>query len=76
MAEMVLKARALPEPLYRLVTTEEVVVRKQDDEIRLIPVKVVSDTKSSCPFLGFYSDGLLTVEGYLARKRKDKELES
>ena len=74
MAEMVLQAKILPEPLFRLIPTEKVKIREDiNGEIRLIPVKEAG--KSSCPFLGMYTDGKLTVDGYLERKRADKELE-
>ena len=75
MVDLVLKSRALPEPLYQLVSAEKVIVRKEDGEIRLIPLREVGKVKASCPFLGLYTDGKLTVDGYLARKRKEKELE-
>lgn len=80
MAEMVLQARTLPEPLFRLTRTERVKVREHKGEIHLLPVEEVADNytndkRSILPILGMYSDGKLTVDSYLERKRRDKELE-
>jgi len=76
MSETVLQARILPEPLFRLIHTDKVKVHEDiNGEIRLIPLKEIEKSVSSCPFLGFYTDGKLTVDGYLKRKRADKELE-
>jgi hypothetical protein len=76
MAEIVLQTRALPEPLFRLISSDNVRIREDTNgEIRLIPVKTSTEPISKCPFFGMYTDGKLTVDGYLERKRRDKELE-
>ena len=77
MAELVLQSKTLPEPLFRLVCTEKVVVRESNGEVHLIPVDDDDSTraKSILPIYGMYTDGKLTVNGYLERKRADKELE-
>jgi hypothetical protein len=75
MSELVLNASTLPMPLFRLIPTEKVRIREDSGEIRLIPVNDVEPQKQYCPFIGLYNDGKLTVDGYLARKRMDKELE-
>jgi len=76
MAEMVLQARTLPEPIFQLIPTEKVKVQEGNNgEIRLIPFKDMEKPVSNCPFLGLYTDGKLTVDGYLERKRANKELE-
>ena len=75
MAELVLQAKTLPEPLYRLIRTEKVKIRESHGEIHLIPIDekaIVAD----CPLLGLYSDGKLTVEMHRAWSREDKELEN
>ena len=73
---MVLQSRTLPTPLLRLISTEKIRIREDDNgEIRLIPIKESDKPISNCPFLGMYKDGRLTVDGYLERKRRDKELE-
>ena len=65
MVEMVLNANTLPEPLFRLIRTEKVKVREVDGEIRLTPV---AETMDSCPLLGMYSDGKLTIDRFLEWK--------
>ncbi|MCL1845706.1 MAG: hypothetical protein FWF77_07365 [Defluviitaleaceae bacterium] len=76
MAEIVLQTRALPEPLLRLISSDNVKIQADTNgEIRLIPVKESMESVNNCPFLGMYTDGKLTVDGYLERKRRDKELE-
>ena len=72
MVEMVLNARTLPEQLFRLIRTEKVKVREVDGEIRLTPV---DETTDSCPLLGMYSDGKLTINKFLEWKHEDKEFE-
>jgi len=79
-AEMVLHARTLPEPLLRLIHTEKVKIRECKGEIHLLPIKELTDSQVAdrrliLPILGMYSDGKLTVDGYLERKRADKEME-
>jgi len=74
MAEMVLQARALPEPIFRLIHAEKVKVREHKGEVHLIPIKE-KVTSNDCPLLGLYSDGKLTVDKHLAWSREDKAQE-
>ena len=75
MAELILQTRTLPESILYLIHTEKVMVREHNGEVHLIPVKNPSKAKSIMPIYGMYTDGKLTVDNYLERKRKDKELE-
>ena len=76
MTEMVLQTKTLPEPLFRLIASNSVKVREDNNgEIRLIPMEESVKTINNCPFLGMYTDGKFTVDGYLERKRMDKGLE-
>ena len=68
MAEMILQARNLPEPLLKLIPTEKIRVREINGEVHLIPIK---ETAKTCPLLGMYTDGKLTVDKYLEWKRED-----
>jgi len=74
MAEMVLQARTLPEPIFKLIHSEKVKVREYKGEVHLIPIKD-KITTNDCPLLGLYSGGNLTVEKHLAWSREDKALE-
>ena len=75
MSEMVLQANTLPEPLFRLLRAEKVKVREYHGEIHLIPIDESIDNRSILPIVGMYSDGKLSIDGYLERKRMDMELE-
>ena len=80
MAEMVLQARTLPEPLFRLINTEKVKVREHQGVIQLHPIEesadiITDERRTILPILGMFSGGKLTVDGYLERKRTDKESE-
>ena len=73
MSEMVLHAKTLPEALFRLVATEKVRIKEDDNGvIRLIPIKEPTKPVSICPLLGLYADGKLTVEKHHAWSREDK----
>ena len=72
MTEMVLNTNTLPEPLFRLISTEKVKVSESGGIINLIPIM---ESKSDCPLLGIAADCGFTVDEFLARKREDKVLE-
>jgi hypothetical protein len=72
MAEMVLNARTLPEPLFKMIATEKVKVRESHGEIRLIPIR---ETDVDCPLLGMFADGKISVEKHIANKLTEKGLE-
>jgi len=75
MAETILQARILPEPILRFIHTDKVRIRESKGVVHVIPVEEPSKPTSHCPFLGLYTDGKLTVEGFLAQRREDMELE-
>jgi len=72
MTEMVLNARTLPEPLFRMIRTEKVKVIENNGIISLTPVV---ETTRRCPLRGLASDSTLTVDNFLTMSREDKELE-
>ena len=74
MVEMLLDTNTLPESLIRLVHAEKVKVRKAYGEIRLTPVKA-GGVGLSCPFLGMFADGKVSVSKFIASKRLEKALE-
>ena len=75
MFEIILQSKTLPEPLSRLINMDKVKVRELHGEIHLIPINKPTDSRSILPILGMYTDGKLTVDGYLKRKYADKEIE-
>jgi len=70
-SEMILPTKILPAQLLQFIQTEKVKVDAYENEVRLTPFGEPQATKdvTCCPFLGMYTDGKLTVDGYLARKR-------
>jgi hypothetical protein len=72
MTEIVLDARTLPEPLFRLIRTEKVKVRESDGEIRLTPI---IDTTKGCPLRGMFTDGKISVDKFIENKQTEKEIE-
>ena len=72
MAELILNTNTLPEPLYRLIRTEQVKVREADGEIRLTPI---NDAKKGCPLRGLCDDGKVSSYSFIERKQAEKELE-
>ena len=73
MTEMVLHTNTLPEPLFRLISTEKVKVNEFNGIINLIPID--EESKNGCPLLGIAADCGFTVDEFLARKREEKVLE-
>jgi hypothetical protein len=67
---MVLRTDSLPEQLYALISSENVLVSEMNGQICLTPV-----TNTESCLLGLCSDSDLTVDRFLEIKRRDKELE-
>ena len=72
MAEMILNAKTLPEPLSQMISTEKVKITEMNGVINLIPVL---ETKNACPIRGLAADSSLTVEKFLAMTHDEKEIE-
>ena len=74
MAEMVLNTNALPEPLVRLIPTQEIRVMKIGEIIQLMPIRENADcTIGLRGILADYDD--MSVDKFLERKRANKELD-
>lgn len=72
MTEMVLDARTLPEPLFRMIHTKKVKVSERDGVISLTPIP---ETSGGCPLRGIAADSDLSVDKFLALKQEEKGLE-
>ena len=72
MNEIILEAKALPEPLFKLIRTSKVKVCEADGIINLIPIK---ENIENCPIRGIAADCGFTVEDFLAKKHEEKVLE-
>ena len=71
MTEMVLNTNTLPEPLFRLISTERIKVSEVNGIINLIPI---IESKSDCPLRGLAADSSLTVDKFLAMTHDEKEM--
>jgi hypothetical protein len=72
MSEMVIDTKTLPEPLFRLIQAEKVLIQEKNGAIQLVPV---IDNKYNCPFLGKFKSDKSAVDSFIANKRVEKELE-
>ena len=72
MNEMIINTKTLPEPLLRFFHTEMVEIRTDNNEVRLLPVE---EKKYSCPIIGMLKHTNISIDSYLAGKRREKELE-
>jgi hypothetical protein len=71
MTEMILNARTLPEPLFKLIRTEKVKVNESNGVINLIPIL---QNKTDCPLLGLTADSDLSVDKFLAMTHDEMEI--
>ena len=71
MVELILNARTLPEPLFKLIRTEKVKVNETDGIINLIPIV---ESTLGCPLLGLTADSGLTVDKFLAMTHDETEI--
>jgi hypothetical protein len=71
--EIIIDANTLPEPLFRLVETDKLRVRKTDGVITMSPIE--KDMAHITKLRGSLSDGKLTVDKFLEWTREDKEFE-
>jgi hypothetical protein len=62
MTEILMETKALPEPLFSMFQADTIRVYKENDEIRLIPVKTKDFT---CPFLGKSENPIISVDDFL-----------
>ena len=74
MTETVMNTTALPEILFKLISTEKVRVKEADGIIQLTPIKENADcTIGLRGILSGYPE--MSVDKFLERKHVDKELD-
>ena len=74
MSETILNTNALPETLLRLIKTEKVRLKEIDGMIQLMPIREITDCTSGLRGL-FTNCPELSVDSFLEKKHRDKELE-
>ena len=73
MAEMVLNVQELPETIFSRITTEKVSVFEKNGIITLTPI--FKEKLQFNHLIGMFSDGKISVDGFLKEKQQEKELE-
>ena len=71
MSELVLNTNTLPEPLFRLIRTNKVLVNEANGVINLIPI---SEKTDDCPLRGIAADSNLTVDSFLTMTHDETEM--
>ena len=73
MTEMVLNVQELPETIFSRITTEKVSVFEKNGTITLTPI--FKEKPQFNHLIGMFSDGKISVDGFLKEKQGEKELE-
>jgi len=74
MTDMVLDVKMVPEALFSRIKTGRVKIREENGAFVLIPVN--DEERTFDGLIGMFSDGKLSIDGYLREKRLEKELEN
>ncbi|MDR1578772.1 MAG: hypothetical protein LBS35_00310 [Synergistaceae bacterium] len=77
MADMILDANTLPEPLLKLVRSEKVHVREADGVITMSPIEEseLEGIELIERLYGCLDDGKLTVDKFLEMTREDEDID-
>jgi len=73
MLDMVLDVNMVPEAIFSHIKTEKVKFHEENGTFVLTPV--TEKEKTFNRLIGMFSDGKLSIDGYLKEKRLEKELE-
>ncbi|GBU21171.1 hypothetical protein R80B4_01060 [Fibrobacteres bacterium R8-0-B4] len=74
MTEMVLDIKMVPDAIFSHIKTEKVNFRAENGTVVLTPVAIEKE-KSFDRLLGMFSDGTISVDGFLREKRIEKQIE-
>jgi len=74
MSDMVLDINMVPETIFSHIKTEKVKFREENGTFVLTPV--IGKEKTFDHLIGMFSDGKLSIDGYLKEKQPEKELEN
>jgi hypothetical protein len=73
MTDIVLDINMVPEALFSRIKAERVKIREENGAFVLIPIN--DEEKTFDRLIGMFSDGKLSIDGYLREKRLERELE-
>jgi len=74
MSDMVLDVNMVPEAIFSHIKTEKVRFHEENGTFILTPV--TGNEKTFDHLIGMFSDGKLSIDGYLKEKQLEKELEN
>jgi len=74
MSDMVLDINMVPEAIFSHIKTEKVKFHEENGSFVLTPIK--EEEKTFDHLIGMFSDGKLSIDGYLKEKEMEKELEN
>jgi len=74
MSDMVLDIKMIPEAIFSHIKTEKVKFHEENGTLVLTPLIVKEKTYDH--LIGMFSDGKLSIDGYLKEKQLEKELEN
>jgi len=74
MSDMVLDISMVPEAIFSHIKTEKVQFHEENGTFVLTPV--TGKEKTFERLIGMFSDGKLSIDGYLKEKQLEKELEN
>lgn len=74
MSDMVLDISMVPEAIFSHIKTEKVQFHEENGTFVLTPV--IGKEKTFDRLIGMFSDGRLSIDGYLKEKQLEKELEN
>jgi len=75
MSQTVMNTKCLPDILFGLIQTEQVIVYEADGEVRLVPVAKTGEGIIGCPLRGMFVGNNSAVDTFIAKKQAEKKLE-
>jgi len=73
MSDMILDINMVPEAIFSHIKTKKVKFHEENGTFVLTPI--IEDEKSFDHLIGMFSDGKLTIDGFLKEKQLEKALE-
>jgi len=74
MTDIVMDINMVPEALFSRIKAERVKIHEENGAFVLIPIN--DEEKTFDRLIGMFSDGKLSIDGYLREKRLERELEN
>ena len=75
MSQTIVNTKCLPDILFGLIQTEQVIVYEAGGEVRLVPVARIGEGTKGCPLRGMFVGNNSAVDTFIANKQGEKKLE-